>query len=579
MKGIRHLLTYLKPYIWITLLAPLLMVVEVAMDLLQPTIMQYIIDEGIAKGQLSTVISYSLVMIGCAFVGLFGGLGCIYFSSRVGINLATDLRADLYEVMSYFSTRRKDEVGTGKLVTIMTSDVEMVQRALMMTLRIFVRGPLMFIGAVIIVWFTARELFSILLIIVPLLIILIFLFTQVSAKIFARVQKATDDVNTRLSENLAGIQVVKAYHRMKEQILKFTVVNRYLTRQNQSANQVIGFLSPLSMFIINIGIAAALWFGAIQVEMGGIQVGVILAFINYLNLIMGGIMSSMMVLMQMARAIPSVGRIHNILVTTSDLDESTVENEVIHGEIEFKNVSFAYNENGENVLKNIDLHVRAGETLGIIGMTGTGKSTLLKLIPRLYDVRAGEILLDGKPIKTFDVNKLRQQIGLAPQQAKLFTGSIAENIRYGDQQADEQQLELALEQANAWEFVEKYPNTIEHHLSQGAGNLSGGQRQRLAMARAFIRKAKILILDDTTSAVDTISEKRIQQHIREDFTNQTVILVSSKISTIQHANQIIVVNDGRITARGTHDELLKISKEYQETFQLQQQQGGVLDGQ
>lgn len=579
MKGIRHLFTYLKPYFWLTLLAPLLMVVEVAMDLIQPTIMQYIIDEGIAKGEMSTVISYTFIMIGCAFIGLIGGLGCIYFSAKVGINFATDLREDLYEVMSYFSTRRKDEVGTGKLVTIMTSDVEAVQRALMMILRIFVRGPLMFIGAVIIVWFTARELFSILLVIVPVLVIIIFIFTQISAKIFGKVQKAVDDVNTRISENLAGIQVVKAYHRMKEQILKFTVVNRYLTRQNQKASQIIGFLNPLSMFIINMGIVAALWLGVIQVEMGGIQVGVILAFINYLNLIMGGIMSSMMVLMQIARAVPSVGRIHNILVTTSDLDESTTENEEIHGEIEFKNVSFSYNENGENILKNIDLHVKAGETLGIIGMTGTGKSTLLKLIPRLYDVKEGEILLDGKPIKSFDLSKLRQQIGLAPQQAKLFTGTIANNVKYGDRQAGSEQLQHALIQANAWEFVEKYSNTVEHHLSQGAGNLSGGQRQRLAMARAFIRKAKILILDDTTSAVDTISEKLIQQRIRQDFTNRTVILVSSKISTIQHANQIIVINDGKITARGTHEELLNTSKEYHETFQLQQQQGGMLDGQ
>lgn len=579
MKGLRHLFTYIKPYIWLTLLAPLLMVIEVFMDLLQPAVMQHIIDEGIAKGEMSTVISYTFVMIGCAIIGLFGGLGCIYFSSKVGINFATDLRADLYEVMSYFSTRRKDEVGTGKLVTIMTSDVEMVQRALMMILRIFVRGPLMFIGAVIIVWFTARELFSILLVIVPVLVVLIFIFTQISAKIFAKVQKAVDDVNTMLSENLAGIQVVKAYHRMKEQILKFTVVNRYLTHQNQKANQIIGFLNPLTMFIVNIGIVAALWLGAIQVEMGGIQVGVILAFINYLNLIMGGIMSSMMVLMQIARAVPSVNRIHNILVTTSDLEKSEATNEEITGDLEFKNVCFSYNEQGENVLKDVSFHLKAGQTLGIIGMTGTGKSTLLKMIPRLYDVKAGQVLLDGKPIQSFDVTKLRQQISFAPQQAKLFTGTIESNVKYGKRQANEEELHTALNQANALEFVEKYEDTVEHHLSQGATNLSGGQRQRLAMARAFIRDAKIVILDDTTSAVDTISEKRIQQHIREDFTDRTVIIVSSKIATIQHADQILVIDDGEIVAQGTHEDLLISSSEYSETFQLQQQQGGVLDGQ
>lgn len=578
MKAIRHLITYLKPYSLITILAPLLMILEVFMDLLQPTIMQYIIDEGIAKGEMSKVVSYTIIMIVCAFLGLIGGLGCIYFSSKVGINFATDLRADLYEVMSYFSTRRKDEIGTGKLVTIMTSDVEMVQRAIMMILRIFVRGPLMFFGAVIIVWFTARELFSILLVIVPVLVIVIFIFTQISGRIFGRVQKAVDDVNTMLSENLAGIRVVKAYHRMKEQILKFTGVNYYLTRQTQSANQIIGFLNPLSMFVINMGIIAALWMGVIQVEMGSIKVGVILAFINYLNMIMGGIMASMMVLMQIARAIPSVGRIHDVLLTTSDLDETIATNNVIQGDIEFKNISFSYNENSEDVLKNINLHIKQGETLGIVGMTGTGKSTLLKLIPRLYDVQKGEILLDGKPIQSFDLNALRQQIAIAPQQAKLFEGSIASNIKYGKKEATDEQMQLALEQANGWEFVEKYEDQLAHYISQNAKNLSGGQRQRLAMARAFVRDAKILILDDTTSAVDTISEKRIQQHIREDFKDRTVILVSSKISTIQHANNIIVLNDGVITGMGTHNELLGNNKEYQETFKLQQQQGGVLDG-
>lgn len=578
MKAIQYITKYLKPYIFITILAPLFMIIEVFMDLLQPTIMQYIIDEGIAKGEMSKVVSYTLIMLACAFIGLLGGLGCIYFSSKVGINFATDLRADLYEVMSYFSTRRKDEVGTGKLVTNMTSDVEMVQRAIMMILRIFVRGPLMFIGAVIIVWFTARELFSILLVIVPLLIIVIFIFTQISGKIFGRVQKAIDAVNTRLSENLAGIRVVKAYHRMKEQIQKFMKVNNYLTKQNQSANQIIGFLNPLSMFVINMGIIAALWLGVIQVEVGAIQVGVILAFINYLNLIMGGIMSSMMVLMQIARAIPSVGRIHDILTTTSDLDETTAINNNIKGEIEFKNVSFAYNNNnGENVLENINLHIKQGNTLGIVGMTGTGKTTLLKLIPRLYDAQQGEILIDGQPIQSFDLASLRQQIAIAPQQVRLFEGSIESNIRYGKKEATAQQLQHALKQANAWEFVEKYDEQLEYPLTQNGKNLSGGQRQRLAMARAFIRDAKILILDDTTSAVDTISEKKIREHIRSDFNDRTVILISSKIATIQHADNIIVLNDGKITGMGTHDELLQSNVEYEQTFQLQQEQGGVLD--
>ncbi|GEK34973.1 ABC transporter ATP-binding protein [Kurthia sibirica] len=575
MAGVRYLLTYLKPYIVITILAPLLMVVEVITDLLQPTIMQYIIDDGIANDDFNTVLNYTFLMLGVAVIGLIGGLGCIYLSSKVGLNLATDVRADLYEVSSYFSARRRNEVGTGKLVTILTSDIEMVQRALMMTLRIFVRGPLMFIGAIIIVWLTARELFPILLIIVPILIILIALFTMYSGKIFGKVQRALDAVNTKLSENLAGIQVIKAFHRLKEQIIQFTGLNATLTKHNQNANILIGFLGPLSMFIINMGIIAALWLGAIKIDTGTMQIGVILAFINYLNIIMGGLMMSMMVLMQIARALPSATRIKDVLLTEDDLKENGGLIKPIEGDIEFKNINFAYHDHGENVLENITLHIKKGQTIGFIGMTGSGKSTLLNLIPRLYDAQQGEILIDGEKIERYDVNYLRSQIAIAPQKATLFTGTIASNLKFGNEQAKEAQMVKALNQASAWNFVSQYDQQLQFKLTQNGGNLSGGQKQRIAMARAFIRNANILILDDTTSAVDTISEKIIQQQIAEDFIDKTVIIVSSKVSSIQNADQIAVFEDGKIIAIGTHEQLLLSSVAYRETFELQQQNGGL----
>lgn len=577
MKAIKHLMQYIKPYIWITILAPLLMVIEVFMDLLQPTIMQFIIDEGIAKNDMSIVISYAIIMIVLAIIGLGGGLGCIYFSSKVGVHVATDLRKDLYEVMSYFSTKKRDEVGTGKLITIMTSDVEMIQRALMMLLRIFVRGPLMFIGAVIIVWFTARELFNILLVIVPILMILIITFTIYSGKIFRKVQQSVDRVNEMLSENLAGIRVIKAFHRMKEQMDKFLQINKKLTKLNQNANMVMGFLNPLTMWIVNLGIVAALWIGVIQVEIGAIQIGVILAFVNYLNLIMGGLMMSVMVLMQVARAVPSLDRVYEMFNIEGEERHQKQDLHDIKGDVTFENVSFSYNENGENIVDQLNFHVNAGETVGIIGMTGTGKSTLLKLIPRLYDVSKGKIKIDGKDIQSFTLESLRKQIAFAPQKALLFAGSIASNLKFGSPNAVKEDMHHALDQANAMEFVEKYDDQVEHELSFGAKNLSGGQKQRLAMARAFIKDAKILILDDTTSAVDTISEKIIKNHLINDFKEQTLFIVSSKIATIQHADQIILMDDGRIHGIGTHDELLATNEEYREIYLLQQQSGGVLD--
>jgi len=577
MKAVKYLSKYIKPYIWITFLAPFLMVIEVFMDLLQPTIMQFIIDEGIAKNDMSIVISYSIVMIILGIIGLGGGLGCIYFSSKVGVHVATDLRKDLYVVMSYFSTKKRDAVGTGKLITIMTSDVEMIQRALMMLLRIFVRGPLMFIGAVIIVWFTARELFNILLVIVPILMVLIFTFTIYSGKIFRKVQQSVDQVNNMLSENLAGIRVIKAFHRMKEQMNQFLTINKKLTKLNQDANLVMGFLNPLTMWIVNLGIVAAIWIGVIQVEIGSIQIGVILAFINYLNLIMGGLMMSVMVLMQIARAVPSLERVFEMFHIEEVNTQNKKEIQDIKGEVTFENVSFSYNENGENVVEHLNFHVNSGETVGIIGMTGSGKSTMLKLIPRLYDVSKGKIKIDGQDIKSFTLESLRKQIAFAPQKALLFAGSISSNLKFGAANASVNEMHNSLNQSNALEFVEKYDDDVEHQLSFGAKNLSGGQKQRIAMARAFIKDAKILILDDTTSAVDTISEKKIKSHLQNDFKDQTVFIVSSKIATVQHADQIILMDDGHVSGIGTHEELLENNDEYREIYFLQQQSGGVLD--
>ena len=577
MHVIKQLGKFLAPYKFFTIIAPLLMVLEVTMDLIQPTIMQHMIDTGIANSDNAYVLTMFGWMLGSAVLGLVGGIGCSYFSSKAAIHFASDVREALFEKMMTYSAKERDAFTTGKLITILTSDVESIQRAFMMTLRIFVRGPLLFIGAVVIIFVTARELFSILLVIVPILIIAMFFFTKYSGVLYRRVQEAIDGVNTKLQENLAGIRVIKAFRREQQQVNQFGVLNETLTRRFISAEQIVGLLVPITMFVVNLGIVAGLWLGAIKVEAGTLQVGVILAFINYLTIILNGLMSSSMVLMQIARAMPSGERIVDVLnreVAVREAENASSPN--IQGAVEFNNVSYRYFETAEDVLKNVTFSVKAGQTVGIIGKTGSGKSTLVKLLPRLFDPTSGEILIDGKPLKDYALTTLREHIGFTSQKALLFSGAIEKNIRLGQDDATLEQLQNALDAACASEFVNKLENGLAHELSQGASNLSGGQKQRLALTRAFVRQPAILVLDDTTSALDSASEKHVQQAIATNFPDTTTFIVASKIASIQQADHILVMEDGKIVGQGTHQQLLKANEAYQAIYASQQKAGEQL---
>ncbi|GAB0168323.1 ABC transporter ATP-binding protein [Lysinibacillus sp. CTST325] len=574
MQAIKQLGGFLGPYKFFTLIAPLLMVLEVTMDLLQPTIMQHMIDTGIANGDNPYVLKMLVWMLISAVCGLVGGIGCSYYSSKAAIHFASDVRQSLYEKMMTYSAKERDAFTTGKLITILTNDVESVQRAFMMTLRIFVRGPLLFIGAVIIVFVTARELFSILLIIVPLLIIAMYFFTKYSGVLYRRVQEAIDGVNTKLQENLAGIRVVKAFRRETQQIDQFSGLNDTLTKRFITAEQIVGVLVPFTMFVVNLGIVAALWLGAIKVEAGTLQVGVILAFINYLTIILNGLMTSSMVLMQIARAIPSGERIVDVL--NKEVAVKEAENPLtspIQGAIDFHNVSFRYYESAEDVLKNITFSVKPGQTVGLIGKTGSGKSTLVKLLPRLFDPTSGEIRLDGKPLKDYALSTLRKHIGFTSQKALLFSGAIDNNIRLGKEDATSEEVQQALDAACATEFVDRLDKGLAYELSQGATNLSGGQKQRLALTRALVRQPAILVLDDTTSALDSASEKHVQQAISNEYQDTTTFIVASKITSIQQADLILVVEDGEIVGQGTHQQLLRNNKPYQAIYASQQKAG------
>ncbi|RAN71102.1 ABC transporter ATP-binding protein [Bacillus sp. SRB_331] len=580
MKSFRKLLQYLKPYMFFAIIGPLFMVLEVAMDLIQPTIMQHIIDIGIANRDLNYVIKMGLLMIGAAALGLIGGLGCMMYSTKAAINFATDIRKDVFAKIETFSSKNRDSFGTGKLLTIVTNDITSIQSAMTMTLRVLVRGPLLFIGSIIIVFVTARDLFPILLVVVPVLLVAIVLIAGQSSGSFKRVQEALDKVNTKLQENLSGVRVIKAYVRQKYEIAQFEKVNTSLTEINIRAIQIISLMMPIIMLVVNSGIVATLWIGGEKVFNGTLQVGAILAFINYLNIILMSLMSISMVFIQIARAFPSADRVQQVLHTEVDIttEGDVYEPKQVGGNVEFKNVSYSYTKNNEYVLKDISFTVRKGEKIGIIGSTGSGKSTLAKLLPRLYDVDQGEICIDDVNVKAYDLQKLRASIGFVPQKALLFSGSIEENLRYGKEDATYDELELASSSACATEFINKLEDSYEYNLTQGATNLSGGQKQRISIARALVRKPSILVLDDSTSAVDAKSEAVIQEALRTRYSGTTTFLIASKISSIIDADKILVLNNGELVGNGTHEDLLATCEVYQEIYLSQggslQQEGG-----
>ncbi len=575
MESIRALGKFLTPYKGIAILGPLLMVLEVTMDLLQPTIMQNIIDHGIANQDTGYVIRMGLLMVVAALIGLGGGLGCIYFSTKTAVNFSGDVRQSVLSKIITFSGENRERFGSGKLITIVTNDIVTLQTALTMTLRVLVRGPLLFIGSMVIVLFSAKGLSPVLFVVVPVLLFTVFFIASRSNRMFQKVQEAIDKVNTKLQENLAGMRVIKAYVQQKQEIGRFGEVNDDLTKANRSAVQVISIMMPMIMLVIHGGIIGTLWLGSYKVAGNSMEVGAILAFINYLMLILMALMSVSMVSILITRAVPSAKRVNEVLDTKITITESPKSYQPNHvsGQVEFRDVSFSYSKNEEQVLRSVSFFVQAGEKVGIIGSTGSGKSTLVKLIARLYDVDSGEILLDGIDIKHYQLQSLRSSIGFVTQKATLFSGSIEENIRYGKDDADESELETASAAACATEFIDRFAEGYDYTLTQGATNLSGGQKQRLSLARAFVRSAPILILDDSTSAIDAKSEETIQSALRRS-SDKTIFLIASKISSLMDADKILVLEDGELVGVGNHTQLLTTCEVYREIYLSQ---GGQIE--
>jgi len=563
---------YLKPYWKAALLAPILMLVEVVMDLLQPTFMAVIIDKGVAQGDLSFTVKTGSIMIGIALIGFLGGLGCIIASSFASMNFGTDLRSSVYRKIQEFSFANLDKFKTASLITRLTNDIVQVQNVVLMSLRILVRAPLLCVGGLIMAIGINARLGLIFAALIPMLAISITAVIKKGFPLFMTVQQKLDKVNAVMRENLTGVRVVKAFVRADLEKSRFGTANDDLTDITVRVSRFVALIMPIMMLIMNVGVVAVVWFGGIEAGRGNIQVGEIMAFINYMTLILFSLLMVAFVLMMFSRAKASADRINEVLETEVDiLDAADASDEPLKsGSLVFENVSFRYKDTGgEPVLKNISFTANPGETVAILGGTGSGKSSLASLIPRLYDVTEGRVLVDGKDVRDIKLSRLRNSIGFVLQESVLFSGTIKDNIRWGKKDATDEEIIEAAKAAQAHDFIMSFKDGYETHLGQRGVNLSGGQKQRISIARALVKKPAILILDDSTSAVDMVTESKIQKALKEMMKNTTRIVIAQRISTVLDANKILVLDDGKIVGQGTHDELLRTNPVYQDIYRSQ----------
>jgi len=552
-------------------LAPLLMLVEVTMDLLQPTLMASIVDKGVMTKDLSHIFSTGLIMLGVAFIGLIGGVGCTIFSSIASQNFGNDLRISLFEHIQKFSNKNLDQLKTGSLITRLTNDVVQLQTFVQMILR-SIRSPLLLVGSLVMAIRISPMLTLILAVAVPLLSLILYGLIRLSFPLFQKMQVKLDGVNTVLQENLSGIRVVKAFVRANHEQKRFNTANKDYTEIAIKAVRLMSLNMPLMMLVLNASIVAVLWFGGVQSWNGGLPVGQLIAFINYITqLLMSMLMLSNM-LTFFSRAKVSADRENEVFSTISEIKEvANAKKDAIHnGRIVFYNVSFAYDPSDENlVLDDINFTAEPGETVAILGATGTGKSSLVSLIPRFYEVSSGSITIDGSDTRMIALEDLRSRIGFVMQQAILFSGTIRDNIRYGRPDATDEEVEEAAIAAEAHSFILELPQGYDTELGQRGINLSGGQKQRLSIARALLIQPTILIMDDSTSALDAATESRIRQMLKTRLRSSTNILIAQRVTSVIDADRILVLENGRIAVQGTHDGLMNSSEIYRDIWRSQ----------
>lgn len=569
--------TYMNGYWHMVIIGIIGMCCEVFCELRLPDIAGNIYDIGVnGDGGKEYVIKWGLLMLLTAFIGMCGGLVCMKTSAIASQGFAYKLRSALFDKVSTFSFKNIDTFSTASLTTRLTNDVTMLQNIIMMSLRMLVRAPALIIISAFYILTINPQMSLIVVAILPIIVVAVLIILKFGFPMFQKMQKRIDNVNRVVQENLIGIRVVKAYVRQDHEKEKFKDASDALARQGAKAAGLIVTAMPLMMLIFNAAIVFVYWKGGNNINDGTMTVGELTKFSNYLMQILMSLVMVSMILIMVGRAKACSDRVKDVLDTDIDVKEKekTLEGDG-KGKVEFRNVSFRYSTetSGDNILENISFTANPGEIIGIVGGTGCGKSSMVNLIPRLYDVTSGQVLIDGVDVRDYDIKKLRDMIGVVLQKNVLFSGTIRDNIRWGKEDATDEEIVAACKSAQADDFIRRQPDGYDTNLAQGGLNLSGGQKQRLCIARAIIKQPKILILDDSTSAVDSATEAKIRESFYNELKDTTVFIIAQRVSSVQNADRILVMDDGEIKGSGTHDELLKSNEIYQEIYKTQQKGG------
>ena len=564
---------YMTPYLSAFIIGPLLMLTEVFGEIMLPKLMSLIINNGVAERDIHYIITVGAIMVLTTSVMAVGGIGGAYFSAKASICFTSDLREDLFAKVQQFSFKNIDTYSTGSLVTRLTNDIQQIQNVVMMGLRLMLRAPGMFVGALIMAFIMNARLAVVILVVIPLLSLAIALILRTAFPRFTRMQEKLDRLNSGIQEALTNVRVIKSFVREDFEEDKFREMNQDLKESSLNAMKIVIATMPVMMLAMNITTLAVVWYGGNIIIAGDMPVGNLTAFTTYIVQILMSLMMLSMVFLQSSRAMASLKRVNEVMDTRIDLKDdhaSHKELKVTEGRVEFRHVDFSYSgSEDELVLEDICFTARPGQTVGIIGSTGSGKTSLVQMIPRLYDVTKGQVLVDGVDVREYSLRNLRQGVGMVLQKNVLFSGTIEENLRWGKEDATEEEIREMAASAQADGFVTSFTHGYDTDMGQGGVNVSGGQKQRLCIARALLKRPKILILDDSTSAVDTATEAKIRECFRTTLKDTTKIIIAQRIGSVEEADLILVLDDGRIIGQGTHEELLRGCGAYQEIYYSQ----------
>ncbi|WP_313122288.1 ABC transporter ATP-binding protein [Exiguobacterium sp.] len=564
------LLKRLTVYKWAVFAVLVLVFAQSMSDLYLPTLMADIIDKGVVTGDTAYIWKIGAVMLGITGIGALAAVAASYYSSKASMGLGRDIRRQVFNHVERFSLQEFDQVGTASLITRTTNDITQVQQVVIMMLRMVVSAPIMFIGGLIMAVSKDAKLSLVIVAAMPVLVLSILLILWKGVPLFGKVQKRLDRLNLVLRENLTGIRVIRAFNRERDEQVRLTKANADLTEVSIKVNKIMAFLMPVMMLVMNLTVVGVIWFGGIRIDNGGMQIGDLMAFIQYVMQIMFALVMASVMFVMIPRAAVSAKRINEVLEMTPTMtDEGTQTADREKGTLVFDRVTFRYPGAEAPVLSDISFTARPGEVTAVIGGTGSGKSTLVNLIPRFYDVTEGSIRVNGVDSQDVPQEELRSKIGFVPQKALLFTGTIAENIRFGKEDATDEEVAHAAQIAQATDFIERMPDGYDARIEQGGSNVSGGQKQRLSIARALVRRPDLYVFDDSFSALDFKTDATLRKALREETREATVLIVAQRVSTVIDADQIIVLDEGKVAGIGTHDELFANNAVYQEIVKSQ----------